>query len=244
MAVTKVKTKWINGNLIFVDESAHSMRWLDAIGPDVHKYLNDFIEPNIVSSLLGNWTCTAVESGTGSSTVIVQDDVVGGAVRLDAAADEDDGLNCQQDGLSYYMASADRLYFGCRWAISEKTQSDAFVGLAIDDTAILASNPDDMIGFITHDGDANLDYIVRESTNGTATDTGQDLVNDTWVVTEFFYDGSSVYIFVDGSAIATVTSNIPDDVFLKPTLAYLNGAGSQQHDGIEVDWIRAIQIDG
>jgi hypothetical protein len=242
MPVTKVKSKWVNGNLVFYDGSAHEMRFVDAIGPNVIKHIDDFVEVHLASSLLVGYTNTAVEAGTGTSTVIVQDDVQGGAIRLDAAANENDGIQCQKDGLCFKMTSSDRLYFGCRWRISEKTQSDAFVGLAIDDTTILASNPDDIIGFITHDGDANLDYLVRESGNGTAVDSGTDLVNDTWVITEFYWDGSSVYIFIDGSQTAIVTSNVPDDVLMKTSFAYLNGAGTMQHDGIEIDWVRVINI--
>lgn len=243
MPATKLRSQWVGGNLVFRDGSAHRMRWLDAQGPGVKKIINDFNEPIITGGELLGWTNTAVEVGTGDSTVIAQTDVIGGAVRLDAADNENDGVQLQSDTV-FYLASADRMYFGARWKISEKTQSDAFVGIAVTDTSILAGNPDDMIGFITHDGDANLDYIVRESTTGTAVDSATDLVNDTWITTELYYDGSSVYIFIDGSQTAIITANIPDDVNLRASLCYLNGAGSMQHDGIEVDWLRAIMIDG
>lgn len=233
-------SKWINGQLCYWD--THQMRLLDAIGPNVRKYIDDFHHIPLASNLPTAWTNTAVEVGTGSSTVIPQDEV-GGVIRLDAAANENDGIQMQLHGESFTLSTV--LYMGVRWNISENTQSDAFVGLSVTDTTFLAGNPNDFIGFITHDGDANLDYQIAAGGTGSAVDTTVDLVNDTFVITEMFYDGNlttpAIYVFVDGTFIAKVTANITATE-LRPTLAYLNGAGTMQHDGIEVDWFRCIQI--
>lgn len=239
MGMLNVHSRPINGNLAYWTTRRDKI--IDAIGPTVRKFDEDFIAPALASSLLAGWTNTAVEAGTGSSTHIVQD-VLGGVLRWNAAANENDGLNSQAGGESFLLASSKPLYFGCRWAITEKTQSDAFIGLSATDTTICAGIDDDVVGFATHDGDANLDYQVRKSGTGAAVDTAVDLVDSTYVVTEFFFDGTDIAIYVDDTLIATVATNIPDDELLQPSIAYLNGTGSMQHDGLLVDWIRVIQF--
>jgi hypothetical protein len=221
----------------------HRDRWIDALGENVSKFITDFhrLPVDDTTGDPTEWTCTVVEAGAGDSTMALQD-AARGIVKLTAAGNENDGFNAQLKGESFLLDADHPCYFGARWAVNEKTQSDAFVGLAITDGTLLAGNPDDMLGFITHDGDANLDYIVRESGTGAAVDTASDLVNDTYVFTEFIWDGdATVRTYLDGALIAAVTANIPDDVEMSPTLAYLNGA-VQGSKGLLVDKIVCISI--
>lgn len=243
MPITKMRTRWINGNLIYYSDADGYQRWLDAQGPDVRKLKSDFQQPTITGGELLGWTATAVEAGTGTSDIVAQTDVEGGAIRLNAAANENDGVQIQNDG-AFKMTSSDKLYFGARWNISEITQSDAFIGLAVTDTTILAGNPDDMIGFIKADASSTLNYIVRKNGTGSATTTGSALVADTFVVTEFYWNGSTVYLYLDGALVASTSTNVPNDVNLRVSLCYLNGAGSQQNDGVEVNWVRCFQLEG
>jgi len=230
-------SKWVNGALVWYDQ--YEYRWLDAVGADVKKFIEDFTAPLLVSSLLAGWTNTAVEAGTGSSTHIAQDEA-GGVVRWNAAANENDGLQSQTNGEAWKLETDKPLYFGCRWNISEKTQSDALIGLALTDASVIGV-PNDFIGFVTHDGDANLDYQCRAGGTGAAVDSTTDLVDDTFIVTEFFYDGAgNIEFFVDGVSAAKVSTNIPTGE-MRVSVAYLNGTGTMQNDGLEVDWIRCIQ---
>lgn len=241
MASASVHTKRVRGQM--VHWQTHRDRWIDALGENVSKFITDF-QSMPVDDTTGDpteWTLTVVEAGANDSTMILQD-AARGIVKLTSAGNENDGPSAQLMGESFLLDADHPCYFGARWAVSEKTQSDVFVGLAITDTAICAGNPDDMIGFMTHDADANLDYIVRESGTGDAVDTAVDLANDTYVVTEFIWDGdATVRIYVDGALIASVTANIPDDVEMRVSLEHLNGA-VQGSKGLLVDWIRCISI--
>lgn len=236
--MSEARSKWIRGNLVFYNDTREN-KWLDAVGPTVRKHILDTIAPNLASSLLTGYANTAVEAGSGSS-IHLHVNTPGGAIQWFAAANEDDGLQSQSNE-AFKLESGKPLYFGADIALLEKTQSDAFIGLATTDTAILASIPDDLIGFITHDGDANLDYQVRKDGTGDAVDTGVDLVDATFVTVEFYFDGTSVYVYVADALIATVTANIPDDTELAVSIAYLNGT-AQASKGLNVKNLRVIQI--
>ena len=236
-----VHSTYRNGALVFWD--TRQDKWLDAVGKDVWKYDNHFTDPSLASALLDGWTNTAVEAGTGSSTHIAKTaDSTLGVLRWDSAANEDDGIQSQLMGTAFKLDSGNPCYFGARVALVEKTESDMFVGLAIADTSILAGLPDDIIGFTTTDADANVNYLVRESGTGAIVDTAVDFVDATFITLEFFWDGTTAYFYVDDTFIASTATNIPDDVFMRVSVAHLNGTGSSQHDGVDVDWIRCISL--
>ena len=93
------------------------------------------------------------------------------------------------------------------------------------------------------DGDTNWDFSA--SKDGTGTDrTGEaTAVAATQVILGFTYDGSTLTPYVDGVAGTTITDNIPDDEELTLSFGYLNGAGTAQNEGMDIDWIRYVLIE-
>jgi len=125
--------------------------------------------------------------------------------------------------------------------MNEATQSDFVVGLATTDTTLIASNPDDLVAFEKHDGDANIDFVTRTNGAETATDTGVDVVNNTAVVLEFYWDGDdTVYAYVNGVQKAAHTANLCQDEELTPSIAFLTGEALSHT--MTVDWVRCIQF--
>ena len=240
-SMAETHSKWVNGNLVFY--TARRDEWIYAMGPDVKQFIEDFAQPNLDAALLQGWTNTAVEGGTGTSTHIAKTgDGKLGVLRWDAAANENDGLQSQLLCETFKLATDKPMYFGAHWAITEKTQSDAILGICITDTSVIASVSDGVY-FMTNDGDANLDVVTEKDSSATTTDTGVDLVDGAFVTTEFFFDGAgTIRFYVDGTLVATHTTTIPDDEYLTATIAYLNGAATMQHDGVDVDWIRCIYL--
>ena len=58
---------------------------------------------------------------------------------------------------------------------------------------------------------------------------------------EFYWDGSSVYFYVDGTQASNIhTANIPDDEALRLSLEFLTGEAVA--NTCNVKWLRAIQI--
>lgn len=231
------------GNLLYIDRAAHLRRIIDAIGPDVFKYENDFMRgPGIDAAFDNEWTVTRTEAGAGESTATLTD-AAGGALLITTDDAENDGINMQALGESFNLAGTGikGLYFGARFKISDATQSDFFIGLCDTDTDILGG-ADDSIGFRKADGSTAVSFVTEKATNET---TASAFTADTgWHIVEFYYDAiaGTLEAFVDGNSIGTVaTTNLPDEE-QRVSIHFL--AGEAVAKTMTVDWIRCIQIGG
>lgn len=238
--MTNMKSRNIKGNFAFYD-APYRKRIIDAIGPDVVKYDDDFVTLP-VDDTTGDptaWTTTVVEAGAGDTTV-TSANISGGGMLITTAGNEDDGANLQLNGESFKLVSGNPLYFGTRLKISEATQKDIFVGLAITDTTILGGVTD-RIGFEKLDGSTDLKFMLEKDNTETLSAALHTVVADTFVTLEFFYDGSGVEVFVDGVSVASpAVTNLPDDEELRVSLQFLNGSAAA--GTATIDWIRVFQF--
>jgi hypothetical protein len=188
------------------------------------------------------WTVTVVEAGAGDSTMTLQADSQNGIVKLAAAGNENDGVNAQKKGEPFLLSTGDPLYFGARFALTEKTQSDAIIGLCIGSNTTLIAGMTDGVYFRTADGAATLTFVTEKDSTETESSSIQTLVDSTYYVAEFYWDGvSTVKAYLNGVYKASSTTNVPTDEALTVSLAYLNGA-AQSSAGLLVDWVRVIQV--
>lgn len=231
-------SKFINGNLAYWQ--GHQKRIVDAIGDNVVKYVDDFVAVGGGDTAWDAWTVTRVEAGAGEST-ITQGDTGNGTMLLTTDANDNDGLNCQLLGESFKLEASKPLYFGARiQSMSEETQSDFFLGLAITDTDILGGVTD-AIGFQKVDGSADLTFIVEKDGAATTVSGLKTLAAATAYVLEFYWDGAGLEVFVDGVSVATpAITNLPNDEELRVSVHYLAGAAGGQT--FALDWIRCIKF--
>lgn len=232
------------GNIVYIDHSRHLLSLVDAIGPDVVKDLIDFVdEPVDLTSgeYDPKWTITRVEAGAGESTFGPLD-FHGGAGRVTTDAAENDGINAQRRGESFKLVAGKPLYFGTRMRLSEATQSDFFVGLAITDTTILGGITDS-IGWDKVDGST----VIKAHVNKNSTRTEQALAlaqnANAWHTLEFYFNGAGLVRFFEDNVETTrlaAFTNIPDDEELRISLHVLTGE-AVAHTA-DFDWIRCIQI--
>lgn len=230
-------SRHVGKNLVWYE--AHRKNVIDAIGPDVVKFFEDFVHPVAASDALVGWTTTLVEAGAGESTVTIPDGSAG-TLLLTTDANEDDGIELQKIGENFgFSASQAMTYFGIRFKVSEATQSDFLVGLCITDTTLLGGLSDGVY-FEKLDGSTSMSCTTEKDSSETQTDTIGTVVADTYMTLEFLFDGTSVEFFVDGVGVAQHTLTIPDDELLTPSIHFL--AGSTVAKTMTVDWVRAIQI--
>ena len=196
-------------------------------------YFNDF-----QSWVSDEWTVTEV----GTSLQKLNDEE-NGVLALISGGTEDNGNNCQLGGSgddealgeSFLPEAGRTIWFEAKIKSNDVTQNDIFVGLAIQDTTVLASNPANMVGFITHDGDALLDFFH----NGSIEESVHTLVDDTFVTVGFKLVGTDYCeAYVDGVKVATVTTDLPATA-MKLTMAHLTGEGAA--NTLELDYIACYQ---
>jgi hypothetical protein len=93
------------------------------------------------------------------------------------------------------------------------------------------------------DNDASI-FFIAENTNVETTVELAELVANTPVTLEFYYDGvSTVTYYVNGveaGSVETSIANMPDDEHLAPAIALLTGAGGATV--MTVLWARFIQV--
>ncbi len=211
---------------------------------DWHVWENDFD-----FYLATDWVITE----TGSGTRAIAQAVNGILVVTNAGADNDVNSLQARDVASGQVAehwkwiSGKRLYFGCRFKISDATESDLFIGLHLTATVPATTPPVDGIYFRKDDGDTHIDCIVRkdDTETGSLTNVAQ-MVSDTYTVLEFYYDGKTlanggqIQFFKDGAPNAAVPlTNVPDDEEMAISFAHQNGAAAAKV--LSLDWIRVIE---
>jgi len=231
----------IAGNLAYFDKSAHLKRLVGAFGPDVFEFFDDFERSRLTAAdaLLGA-TITLVETGGGESTVAYAD-AAGGELLITTDAFDNDGVNIQWSPEAFKLASFDYFYFGCRVKISDATQSDLFVGLAVTDTDLLGGVTDS-IGFRKVDAATTLSAIVEKDSAETLV-TAAANIGTGYRILELVHDGASLEGFVDGVSIGAIAvTNLPNDEELRPSVHFLTGEAVAKT--CSIDWIRIVQIGG
>ena len=195
-------TKTVNNALVYYD-STYSHRWYDAFGPGVHKYLQEFVSLPRDSSTTDptEWEVTVVEAGAGTSTAVLTD-VAGGALLITTAADENDGWSMQLGGAageSVKLNGDYQTYMEATFQVSDATDSDILIGLAVTDTAVLGGVTDGAY-FRSVDGSTDLCFVT-ENTNTEGTTTVATLTAATDVTVEFLFDGRTITPYADGAGL-------------------------------------------
>ena len=202
-------------------------------------YHNDF-----VSWVPDEWTITEVNAST--QTLL---DERNGILSLTPAGAENDGSNMQLGGTgdvettgeSWAPAAGTNLWFEVRVrSTTDADQNDLFVGLHVEDTAIIASKGSDYIGLRVDDGDANVD---TEQTSASATptvSTAVTTISDNVFAKMGFKVTSTdkIEFYVNDVLEATTTSNIPT-ALMKLSLAHL--AGEATANVMDFDYVVVCQ---
>lgn len=235
--MANVHSKRVNGNLVFYD--TNDQRWLDAIGPDVTKFILNpaYMPVDDTTGDLTGFTHTAVEAGAGNSTAVLSDNTL----LFTAAANENDGVNLQVKGEAFDLASGNYAYFGISFQTNDADQVDILAGLCITDTTLLGGMTDG-IYFESLDGSTDINFVLeKDSTETTSAAAIGTLADATDVILEFLFDGTNVDCWVNGTLQTRLaTTNLPDNEQLTPSIHFLTGEAVA--NTLTVNWMRAIQI--
>ena len=214
-------------NHMVLRDKVNTWRWFEAWGPDVCKYeMNVAGTPtDDTTGMPTEFTYTLVNAST-----FAHGDVLGGEVILTGAGADNDGVSLQLGdelagaGESVSFAAEYPTYFSIKFQLSDVDQSDVLAGFCITDTTLLGGMTDGLY-FRSVDADATLYFVLEQDSAETATAVGT-LTDATDVHCEMFYWGSNVYVYVDGTLMATIAdtdANFCNDELLRLSLEFLDG---------------------
>jgi len=230
--------EWKQGLPVTIDGFMR-MPLLPQVFSQSFSYFDHFVCPPIASStqLVGFNT---TELTDGSVAMATGDSAADGWLNLVGGANDGEGIQVQ--GSEAFLPAAGKdIYFVTRVRISDVDDIDWNIGLCSIDSNIFSTQPTEMIAFGGNDGDANLDFQVRNGGTGDATDTGTDLSNGTAIVLGFHVSGTtSVTPYINGTAGTAVTSNIPTGT-VALTFGMLNG-GTTANNILGIDYIGVMQV--
>lgn len=237
-------SRWERGHLIFYDGF---QRWLDVIGPDCVRIKEEFQQGNfaiVAGDATGvnkeGWLHTITEVG-GAHTQALVGGADGGNLLITTGGNENDGVSMQLVGECINPSTTNDwpFYFGCRFKVSDATQSDYIIGLCITDTDLLGGMTDGVY-FRKTDGSTTVSAVIEKNSTET-TGTAHTAANDTFYIYEILWDGSNLDFYVDGTVVTRLAqTNFPNDEYLTPSFEYLAGAAGA--DTVTIDWIRCFQI--
>jgi len=239
-----VEQTTIRSHAVFRDDDL-THRWYAAFGPSVAEYSQQFLTlpSDDTTGDPTEWEVTVVEAGAGNSTAVVTD-VLGGALLITAAANENDGWSMQLGaaaGENVSFAADYPTYFGIRLQLGDADQSDFIAGFAVTDTAILGGVTDGLY-FRSVDGTGLVNIVLEKNSVESATEV-TTMTDATDVVLEFFYWNHNVEVYADGALVVTIAdsgASFPDDELLRLSFEFLTGEAVANTATIK--WMRFIQI--
>ena len=216
-----VHTRHARGHLLYWD--THRKRIVDAIGPNVVKYV---LRPEALGPAGTDpvgFTTTVVEAGAGGDTDFNQSDTEGIVGRITTDNADNDGGSYQLLGEDFVFDADHEIYCALQCTINDVDQTDLLFGLCITDTALLAAMTDGVY-FRSVDGSTDIDIFAEKNSTETAGGSVGTLVDATAIYLEFYWDGNGLEAFINGSSIYNaVPANIPDDEALRLSIEFLTG---------------------
>lgn len=233
-----LRTKYLHNHLVYYP-SDNPQRWLEVIGEKLTRHVENFVRWPVDFTTGDPTEYTFVTVETGGTSTVAQSDAVGGNMVMTCAGNADDGPQIQLTGESFKLDGQYPTYFGVRFQVNDADQVDFLAGLCITDTTLLGGLSDG-IYFQTVDESAVLTIEIEK---GSLASSGSiaTLVDDTWIIAEFYFDGTYVDSYIDGTLQTRLAvTNIPNDENLTVSLALLSGEATA--NTATIDWVRVFQI--
>ena len=172
--------------------------------------------------LASDWTITTTGTGTRALTLTEPN---GALLITNSAAGTD--ANWYQGGTAVAIAANKQAFFAIRFKVSDAVESVFQAGLVLTDTTPLDAT--DGIFFQKADGAAVITATVAQAAaaaNRTVNTLAAPLVNNTYIVLAFRWDGkASVEFYVNNEFVSRITvtsANIPNDL-LRLSFGMQNG---------------------
>jgi len=236
-----IQTKSVKNALVWYDDR-YANRWVDAVGENVVKWELPVGVPKDDTS---DDPSGLVNTEAGTNTIL-SSTTPGDRLIITTGGTEYNGVNLQAHGSAFKLEAGKPLYFGAKIAMQNGAKGDYLIGLCEVDTTLLATASAHALA-VTDDGvyfyqlnDATAMIFVNElgGVEG-AIASGVTTGNATYHIFELYYDGSTLYVYVDGTLVGSVASGLADQA-LTPSINVR--AGDDGAEILYVQWMKTIQI--
>ena len=180
----------------------------DMVQPDptlFHTFFDDFD-----TYTAGDWVVT--ETDAGATQALTAGD--GGLLLITNTAADNDLVALQKTPAAFSFTAGKKLFFRCRFKVSDATQSDLVFGLQVVDTTPL--DVTDGVYFLKADGSTAVSVICRKNatTGSTSASSIATLADDTFITLGFYYDGEGKVAYeVNGAVVGSLDASsayLPD----------------------------------
>ncbi len=215
--------------------------------PAVVGIYDDFITASISTTadaatwLLAGTSATAVLADSSRAT-----DAKAGPGILTLTSNTTNQASLQLNGEPFRLVRGKRLWCGCRLALNDVDATQLWFGLSTVDSALLASAPNDYVGFLNTAATNVINTSSAKNGSATTTDSTKtwSTTDSTYRVLTFEWDGTrGLTYFVNGERVHQSVAklqennqNIPDDEDLTLGLEILGAAG----ESASIDYIYAF----
>lgn len=217
--------------------------WENRPRTDFFEYFNDFLVTSAYTA--GDWTIT----NTGSPTIAVDVDDVGGQLSIATGATDTNSSSHQSKIEAFKFVSGKALEFECAFALDDVVDSTFMIGLAITDTTPLDAT--DRLVFKKEDTESTLNFqATKDGSTVSELADFATLVNNTQVKVGFYYDGSvaatdgvggapTIDVYLNDVRVGAVPiTNAPDTEMCITAHVVTGKTGAVT---AKLDYIRAIQ---
>ena len=187
--------------------------------------------------------------GGTSDTITLDNAQTGGVVAILHGTGDDEAtfMTAINHAFAFDASSPRKLWLTCRIKTDDISGTGFFIGLAsgtagaTEETDAEGNDIEDSCGFYVADGAASTDLtlLTSEDDNETATTLSTAVADDTWMTLSYYFNGSDIKAYVNGSLKATVSrggTGFPDGTILFP---YISAAARESAaNTISVDYIR------
>ena len=172
---------------------------------------------------------------SGTSAAVTLADSTGYGPAFTCTSSTTNPLTLQANGEPFKVTANTGIHFQAHVALTDADGMSFFAGLAITDTTPWTTSLTDYIGFFAVNQYAlqigagmNNDAVPGSGTTGETdqaadtTVTASTMVDATFVQLDFITHGTTkVVYYVNGQNVGTITTNLPTDEDLTPTLAFV-----------------------
>jgi hypothetical protein len=236
-----IQTKSVRNMLVSYDDR-YANRWVDAAGANVVKWeLPVGLPVNDLTGAPDGWTVTDV----GVNTIAASTDE-GVLAKITTGATAYNGVNIQIVGSAFQLDAGMPCYFGARIAVEDGNVGDYLFGLCEVDTTLMATSSAHAVS-VTDDGvyfyqltiETAMTFVNELGGTTSTIASGVTTGDATYHDYEFYFDGTTLYAYVDGTEIGSIAADIADQA-LTPSINVRAGAGGAEF--MNIQWMRAIQI--